>query len=216
MPARPLVLLASALTLWSIGAPSVEAQGGAVSAVAVSADHDLLLTTLYGGAARVSVPLGSDGASIRLGAERVSGNARRTGSTCSGLVEPGTCGPEPLRDDVRLSTASIGFGYGALAGARFALDLAADLRFGQVHVETRGQTSGGAISISKGLRGVELGVNGSWIPVARFPIALAVGAAVGELGPVVSEQIVDGYTPFEGEFTLRHLRVGVSWRPALR
>ncbi len=192
------------------------AQSGAVSAVAVAADHRLLGNRLYGGAARINIPLGGGHASVRLGAERVSGNSRRTGVACAGLVMPGTCAPEPLRDDASLNTATGGLGYRALVWERFAVDVGADVRVGRVQADTRGLMSERTLSSSKTLRGFELGIDGSWFPWARLPLALEVGGSVGELTPVVSEQLIDGYTPFEGGFGLTRVRVGVEWRARSR
>jgi hypothetical protein len=82
-----------------------------------------------------------------------------------------------------------------------------------VRVETRGLTSGTLLPAEKMLWGPLLGAEASWKPVGTMPIAISFGGAIGGLIPVSQEQVLDGYTPFEGGFGLRRLTIGVAWRP---
>jgi hypothetical protein len=40
---------------------------------------------------------------------------------------------------------------------------------------------------------------------------LELGAAIGGLTAVATEQPVDGYTPFENSFSASHVRLGIIW-----
>jgi hypothetical protein len=206
----PLTALAAAL----LAAPRlVVAQGGGLSAVVAGADHALLGDPLVGAAAEVRIPLAGGRASARLGAEHVSGDSRRTGSPCAGLVQPGTCEPEPLRDEARLTTVSGGLGLRLLGWRSLFVEATGDLRLGHVEADTRGLTSGGRLTASKTMWGGELGLEGAWSPSRRLPLALEVGVSTGGLTPLASEMVADGYTPFESSFGVRRLRVGLAWRP---
>ena len=190
------------------------AQGASVSAVSVSTNHSLLEDRLFGAAARLNVPLLGGHLSARLGAERLSGDSRRTGAPCAGLIRPGTCAPEPLRDDARLTSVAGGLALRVLSSQRFALEVAGDLRLGRVRADTRGLTSGGTLTAGKTLWGGDVGVEGSWSPWTHVPLALEVGATAGGLWPVT--HVADGYTPFEIGFDVSRLRVGLAWRQRSR
>lgn len=209
--------VAASLVAVSLALPTAGlAQGGGVGTVVLDADHPLLGERLVGATARVIVPFAGTRLSLRLGAERLSGNAGRTGVPCSGLIDPERCPPEPLRDDARLTTVAGGLGVRVLSWRGVAMDLVGDLRIGKVRADTRGLSSGTSLSASKALRGGEIGVEGIWSPWAPLPLVLEAGIAASRLGPVMREDVVDGYTPFEDGFGAARLRLGVAWRPGLR
>lgn len=181
-----------------------------VGVVAVAADHDLLGEHLVGGAARVRLPW----AAVYLGFEHLTGSSRRVGTTCSGLIQPGDpcLQPEPLRDDARLSTASAALALRPLAWSRVVIDVAPALRLGYVRATTRGETSGETLSAAKALIGVDIGVDATWAPLQRIPVALSAGIGIGALARASPVTVVDGYEPF-GAFSFTRFRVGASWWP---
>jgi hypothetical protein len=194
---------------------AVAAQNGSVSAVVMETDHELLTSRLTGAAAHVSFPIHSGPVSIRVGAERLGGTSHRIGAPCAGLVQPGTCQPEPMRDDGLVVAGTAGLGIQVIAWRRIVFDLTGDLSFVNVQVDSRGLTSGGTISAGKELWDGDIGVEGTWFPWTRLPVALAVGVAGGRFSPVVSHEEIDGYTPFESGFYAVRVRVGAAWRPSL-
>lgn len=210
----PSLRVAIVLLMTGLTAPQsrANAQGGSVSAVYVSADHDLLGSRLSGPAARLGYPLLGDRLKLRVGGERLTGEAGRLGIPCAGLIPPGTClTPEPLRDRARLTSASVGVAVRAFARGGVSIDLVGDVRLAYVSVDTRSETSDRTLSASKTLKGTEFGVEGTWSPLARLPLALEVGVTRGHLNPLTIEHVADGYTPFEGGFSLTHMRVGLGW-----
>ena len=92
------------------------------------------------------------------------------------------------------------------------LSLTGDVGLLNVHVDSRGLTSGGSTSAAKLLWDTGVGVDGGWSPWTSIPLALDAGVAAGHLAPVVNDLQVDGYSPFEQSFDLVRVRVGVAWR----
>jgi hypothetical protein len=189
------------------------AQSGDVSVIALSAGHRLLGDPLIGGGASLRVPRRDGWLTLRFGAEQLRGRAERIGIPCAGLIFPGTCPPELLRDDVRIVTATSGAAFRLLGGRHATVALTADLGVASLRADTHGLASGTRLAVRKALWGGLLGAEAVWTPVRRVPLALAVGGAIGALTPVVHEQTVDGYSPFEDGFGFRRLRVAVVWQP---
>jgi hypothetical protein len=191
------------------------AQGprASVGVDAVSANHRLTGDVLRGGWLRFDVAI-SDDVATRFGAERVSGTSSRSGVACGGFVlRPELCPTEIVVDDGTLTTVAAGLGARVVARGRFALDLASDLRIGLISVESSGATTGNVIGATKLVAGADFGADASWLPWARLPIAFEVGATIGGLGPLVTGQTVDDYTPFEEGFRVTRVRIGIVWRP---
>lgn len=208
---RSQLLAAFALVL----APTAVAlaQGPTASAVAISARHQLLGDPLFGGAVGVSFPRRDGRVAFRVGADHLRGQADRIGVPCAGMIQPGTCSPEPLRDEARLTSASGGASLRMLRGQHALLAFTSDLTLASLRADTRGLTSGRALTATKLLWGGMVGADLAWTPVLRLPLALEVGGGVGVLMPVAHDQVVDGYQPFDRAFGVRRLRVGVAWRP---
>lgn len=202
-----------AAVLLLCGAPTaVLAQSVSVDASVIGTDHELLSSHLTGVAGRVSLPFRSGPVSIRLGAERLTGSSRRIGAPCAGLVVPGTCQPEPMRDDARFTAATVGIGVRMINRHRITIDVIGDASFVNVQVDSRGLTSGGTISAGKELWDGDIGVEGTWLPWPQLPLALDIGVAAGRLNGVVSNIVADGYEPFEAGFDVIRLRVGLTWQ----
>jgi hypothetical protein len=140
-------LAAAALALLA-PAPSL-AQGVGVSAVALSGQHYLLGDPLTGAAVGITLPRRGSRLTFRLGAERMRGGAERTGIPCAGLIQPGTCPPERVRDDARLTGASGGAAFRLLGRRRATIALTADLSLASLRSATRGLTSGDSIWVTK-------------------------------------------------------------------
>jgi len=194
----------------------VIAQGAGINAVALAASHRLLGDPLTGGAAFLEFPRGGGRVTVRLGGELLRGSSRRTGSLCVGLVPPGGCTDEPLRDDAWLATFAGGLGARVLSRDRFAVKLTGDFRLGVVESDTHGLTSGGRLSADETLWGADVGIEGAWSPWATKPLALVAGVSVGGLLPVMLDAVSDGYTPFNTPFHFTRVGVGVAWRPRTR
>jgi hypothetical protein len=187
-------------------------QSVSVDKSVIGTDHELLSSRLAGVAGRASLPLRNGPVSIRLGAERLTASSRRIGAPCGGLAVPGTCQPEPMRDDARFTAATAGIGVRMINRHRITLDVIGDASFVSVQVDSRGLTSGGMISADKELWDGDIGAEGTWSPWLQLPLALDVGVAAGRVNGVVSNPVADGYEPFEAGFDVIRLRVGLTWR----
>lgn len=200
------------LAALSFAPAAAQAQAATVSALRLDAHHELLGDALMGAGALLTWPRAKSGVAFQFGVERLGANTARFGIPCAGLIQPGTCPQEALRDRARLTGARGGAVYRAVGSARAGIDVSADLALAHVRVETRGLASGSKLSATKLMWGPRLGATGSWEPISRVPVALEIGASVGGLTPLVHQHIVDGYAPFENDIGLRVVHVGLSWR----
>ena len=188
--------------------------GLGIGAVVTDARHPLLGDPLVGASARFSIPLGSRGYRAHFSAERLTGSAARMGNFCFGFVPPDGigCDDEPLRDDARLFALGGGIEIEILDRARLSLDLLGDLGLAWVRVDTRGTTSTGEHPSSNQLWSGMAGLEASWSPSIRLPVALEAGISAGFLAPIFAEQVLDGYAPFEYEFGFTRMRLGAAWQ----
>lgn len=191
----------------------VHAQDVSGSALVVSANHTLLGNALVGGAVGFRFPYRDTRLAVHFELAHARGSANRFGVACAGLIQPGTCPNEPLRDHAMLSSASGGAHVRVLTGEYAQLALTADLTLAPLSTDTRGATTGRSLPSSKMLWGGAVGVHAAWTPIRQAPISMVFAAGLGGLLPIVKSIVVDGYTPFENGFTLKRARLGVSWRP---
>jgi hypothetical protein len=196
-----------------VGPAAARAQGISVSAVAIAAQHPLIGEPLAGGAVSARLALHDPRVALHLEAANARSRANRVGSACAGLIRPGTCAAEPLRDEARLTSVSGGALLHVLRRRHALVALTADLTLGAVRADTRGLASGDMLRATKTLWGGLIGVQASWTPVVRVPIALEIGGGIGALVPLTRDDVLDGYTPFEQTFGIRRVRVGVAWQP---
>lgn len=203
----------TALAVSFVGPVVALAQGASISAVVIIARHPLIGDPLAGAAISVNLPRPHQRLTLRFDAERLHGRADRIGIACAGFIRPGTCPSEQLRDEVRLTSASGGPSFRVLRSRHTLLAFTADLTLASLRAETHGLTTGGKLVATKVLWGGRIGANAAWTPAVRVPIALEIEGGIGRLMPIVQEDVSDGYTPFEGGFNVRRLRVGVAWRP---
>lgn len=209
---RPTHLLAAVIVLASSAAASAQSIG--VNALSVAADHYLLDKSLQG--ASVTLRTAERGKAVTFQLEVAHARARsgRIGVPCAGLILPGTCPPEPLRDNGRLLSAGGGAALRVLRTQRVTVALTADVSAASVRADTRGLSSGATLTAAKTLWGGTLGARAAWTPVNRVPLALEVGGGIGTLAPISEEMVADGYTPFERRFDVRRVHLGVLWSPS--
>lgn len=209
---RSLLEWRAALAVMCAFPAGAVAQSASISASVIDANHYLLSSRLAGAAARLSYPFHNGPVSIRIGAERLAANSHRIGAPCAGLVQPGTCQPEPVRDDAHFTAAIAGLGVRVLDSRRLAVNLTGDLSFVVLNVDSHGLTSGGSISAGKGMWDTNVGVEGAWSPWGQLPLAIEAGIAAGHVVPAATDLQLDGYTPFEQSFDIVRVRVGLSWQ----
>ena len=199
-----LVLLAA---IDNAAAPRLAAQSIGVSVLRLDTDHrlvhDLTGVELRLGTAPANTRLG-----IRLGLGRLSGTHERVGSTCSGLVEPGMCPPEPLRDETRFTRGRGELSVALLQHDRSSLGFVVGLDLGHLESDTHGLTTGAHISADKTVWGADIGGEARWFFSAAVPVGLEAAFAIGGLNPATNSLIADGYTPFEESFGVQRIRVG--------
>jgi len=210
-PAAWLVL-ATVTCLIAIRA-GAQVQGGGVSGVVMSTDHELLRSALVGAGVELRIPNGDGRYVFRFGAEQTRGQARRVAPPPCGLVLPGTCLPEPLVDRSQATALRAGGTIRLHGGRQTTLSLGADWVATKFQVDTYGQSNGLVGNADKVLWGPWVGLDADWVPSARLPIGLEAEAGVGAVFPVTHDQILDGYTPFETTIDVRQFRLAVVWRP---
>jgi len=206
------VAIAATLSIPAIGT----AQGVDVGVLALAARHQLLGNRLTGGSATMNFPQGAGQLVFRLGLERATGAADRLGTTCTGLIQAGTCSPERVRDDARLTSAIGGAAVRLVVVPHLSVAFEGDIAVASVHADTRGLTSGTTVAASKVLWGPRLGLNMSWRPMTTVPVAIGIGVTDGVLAPVAHQRSAYGYAPFERGFGVRTARVGLVWQAPVR
>src|SRR5678815_4698113 len=151
---------AAACVMLSVPMPSV-AQSVGVGLVTASANHDLLGERLFGGVLRVGYALPRTPLSLRLSAERLTGDARRFGPACSVLLN---CESEPLRDDASLTIATGGVGLQMLAWRGLVMEATGDFGIGRLRLDTHGVTSGKSLPATKNVWSNAVGLEAAWSP----------------------------------------------------
>lgn len=183
-----------------------------VSAVALDASHLLLGGPLVGAGVTLGWSRPRAPVAFRANGAWLRGRADRTGVACAGLIEPGTCQPEQVHDESKLAQVDAGVAVRVLGGQRAALALTADVAIASVRSDTRGLASMRSLNAAKTLWGGLAGVEASWLPLGRMPIALNIAGTIGGLTPVVIDAAIDGYAPFNESFVIRLVRLGITWR----
>jgi hypothetical protein len=211
-PVTRLLAVATACLTTIAGSAPLAAQRLEVSLVAMDVGEVRLAAPLVGAGIAGRLPLGDGGYTMRFGLEHVRGAATRTGVPCAGLIEPGTCAPERVRDDARLTVVTAGIARDLLTTHRSRLAVLADIALAGARADARGATSGRVLSADELLIGAAVGVEASWEPVADAPWRLEFGATIGGLRAGSPADVVDGDRPFADWFGARRLRLGASWR----
>ena len=204
---RVVLLIAAMLAI----SARTNAQRIDVGLLILATDHELLRGALVGPSLDVRIH-GQDQTGAYLGIDYVRGTSDRDGIACAGLLEPGTCPPERVRDFSTVSTIRGGVSSRILYRGSLVVEAGGDGTLSWVASKSQGLASGRALSANKTLVGAFVTVTGLWTPRAQWPLALAIGGEVGGVAPAHNELQVDGYTPFEERFSIRRLRIGLAWR----
>ena len=187
-----------------------------VHGIGIIGPKPLLGERLYGAGLVFDIPLRSGRSAFRLAADVTRSATDRIGVPCGGLIQPGTCAPEPVRDRAQFAMISAGLSRRVIGSVQNGVALTVDVALALAHVETTGVASGRTLPASKTFWGGTAGAEAFWTPVANVPVMLTLGAAAGGLTPVRESQFVDGYSPFEQGFGVGRMYIGTSWRPRVR
>lgn len=193
------------------GSAHANAQRADVGLLVLVADHYLLRGALVGPSVDVRVH-GHDEAAAYLGIDYVRGTSYRDGTACAGLVEPGTCPTERLRDASTVRTIRGGVSTRLFEKGSLAVEGGGNGAVSWIASRTQGLASGRTLSADKAVVGACIALTGLWTPRAQWPFALAVGGEAGDVSPAHDQVILDGYTPFEEGFSVRRLRIGLVLR----
>jgi hypothetical protein len=189
------------------------AQTLGANVVALASDHQPLGSPLVGWAISARTRGGDSSVALIVGAASLRGHADRFGIPCGGLIPPiAACAAQPLRDDGRVTAASIGAARPIVHARHIRLSVMGDVTLAQFHVESRAKAGGDALVAEKLMIGGYLGGEVAWYPSARWPLAIETSVAIGAFQPIVTVQAVDSYEPFDGGLGARRLRTGLSWR----
>jgi hypothetical protein len=181
-----------------------------VAAVRAWSPHRLLADPV-GGVVTVSRRWG-DKLALRFGYEWIESERGRIGTPCVGLVEPGTCPPEPMRMRGRSQVFTFGAAARLVRWSRARLDFAQNVRLGDLSAHEQGLESGRIRSAGEGVLGLDLGLEASVAPRAAWPLALHAAARYGNLVPQSPAQVIDGYSPFTDGFGLTRIELGMELR----
>jgi hypothetical protein len=203
-----LHLVAVLLTLAS---GPLRAQEVRVGAAQAWSDHTLLGDPV-GVGAFLTFPEG-ERIRMRLGYEFFSGDLSRTGIPCAGLIPPGTCAPEPLRQEARMHALSTAVPLALAGRERFRLHLVPGARVGRLSGDTRGLESGRSLSAEETVWGADVGIEAQVVPRPTGPVRLHLAAQRGFLRPFQAERSPDAYEPFRTTISLTRWEVGVSYSP---
>jgi hypothetical protein len=212
--AVPTILRATLLAV-AIGArASAQVFDWSANAAVLFANNTLLGRPLEGGGAEFRIsPPNWPLVTFRFATEWLYGRADRIGTPCAGLIEPGTCELEPVRDRSQMKTVRSGLTARVIGNRGGGVKLTADWFEARVTVDTHGLTSGEDLIADKLMWGPFLGASAGWVPLSRVPIGLELEAGVGWIMPVVAGHVFDGYAPFDGGIANRYVRLGLAWRP---
>ena len=161
--------------------------------------------------AQWSLPL-PFGLALRAGAGRSGVTRKYVGSPCSGLVEPGTCQPAPLRELVRVTDLSLGAAATLWDAGGVRLQLTGATHW--VTASTRRRTSDDAavLSGSRDFRAPSVGGEVTVSPPLLRGAGLVLGVERAWWTPYDIEYVADGYVPFTDKVRATAVTLGVSWR----
>ena len=147
----------------------------------------------------VQVQMGS--LPLRLHVEVLWNNARGMGAPCGGLVPPGGCPPERIRDETRLWSAGLLWLFRVFDSPRWALGVPAELMVGRIRGRTLGLDSGGQIEASGGLFGGGVGFDLGLRPVPAGPWSVRLRGGVRHGYSTENELCLDCYDPYRDGFS---------------
>lgn len=128
-----------------------------------------------------------------------------------GLIEPGTCAPEPVRTRGNLSVFAAGVAYPVVRLPRLRASIVGEFNVNRVSATKTGLTSKSSLTSSDPVWGGSVGGSASFTPVRKLPLSLDAGATVGAVRSIFRAQEIDGYEPFrENAFRVGRAWVGIS------
>jgi hypothetical protein len=200
---------ASLMLLVALFACALKAQSIGVAANGAEGNQRSGLGRMHGAQVDVSIPLEAQTYRWRMGLSHYTRGGDAFGSTCvGGPVPPGTCEPEALAQRNSLTLGSLGVGAEKIHRYT-AIGMFADVSAGSVSKRDRGLSTGAALSASRGVLGVGVGVEGRVQPVASRFAAYAGVSAVG-LRTLSATNCDDCYVPFPAYWTIARWYGGVS------
>lgn len=205
-PPLPLALLALAVGTSS----QVVAQGVDLRFAVANLGHELI-GNVNGPVLHVAIPVGGPGTALLLGASRLTGASNRFGVPCGGLIDPGACRPELLRDRGSVTALAVGVTTPARAPGRIRVRLRGDL--GVVRLESRTSTVAGGLRLSAGRTMWQAAASSEfyWQPVKGLPVSLVGAGTFGRMIPLPANRQEDGYEPFERSLGVSQISFGVVW-----
>lgn len=180
-------------------------------------DHRLMHDPMPGGGIAIAWPFVANQAALQVSVERYGASSIGYGSTCAGLIEPGTCGPEPLRDRYRI-TGVTGTGLLKLFGnARFQASVLGDVEMAIASSKRNGLQSRRALDADAGLWGIGTGLRMRYSPFRTIPLSFDVNARAGVVRGISGGDAVDGYEPFSRDtyFSTR-FGIGATYRVKMK
>jgi hypothetical protein len=195
-----------------VGAASAVAQRATLGAVFATTSHDLLNGPI-GPAFSLATPIGRR-VDLSLMVERLESTTDGTGVVCGGLINPDRCPVEPFQQKGRLSLVSIGAAVHLASTRIVSVSVQPQFLWGRAQTETNGATTGNRLFSEKGQFGFSGGLEVGLFPAPRLPLGVVLGGTFGRLGPIHSDLLLDGYTPFDDWYTVRSAYVGLAlqWR----
>lgn len=184
------------------------AQHLSVAAVGAQTTHKLLpRSTGVGGT--LTVPLWRR-AGLSVLVERTSGGATGMGVVCAGLVNPDRCPVEPFEQSGTLFSFGVGADLSLWRSEHVDLAALPHVLFAHARSSLQGSLTRNELDAEKSQLGFSGALEARVTPAPSVPLAFVLGAATRRVGPVSREQVVDGYTPFEGWYTVRTVYAGAS------
>ena len=186
-----LLALLGATPPWT----ALQSQVVSLSAEQVSTSREKGLGTLRGGQLLVASRSLAGRANLRAGLSHARGTVGMTGTLCSGLVYPGSCPDEPIRERKTLTILQVGVGLTAMRSQAAEVQVYTDLLAGNARLRDRGLHTGGTNSASNALVGGRLGANLRWWPSLRTPIGTTFGVAADFIRVLDITSCADCWTP---------------------
>lgn len=186
------------------------AQRLAVEGVLGSSSHPLL-DDPRGIAGSLTFP-GQSRIQFMLVAERLTSETSGMGVVCAGLIDPTRCPTEPFEQEARLSGAGVGVAVRLVRLPAAELALVPRLLFARVRTVTEGLQTDNELAADNGQVAYSLGAELRIIPARQLPLDVFVGGSVGGIGPLGTENALDGYRPFDSWESLHRAYAGAAFR----
>lgn len=191
----------------------------AVTLSAVRSDNDSPRRNVFDGRTlsglelAVSRHIRSEVVSLGLVARAERASDTYLGTLCGSFGPLDGCQDERLSARYRHESMTARLAIDALSSPRVAAQFVADGGLGAVHIREFSVATADGHSASKVTFESEVGVAVWWWPIARAPIALRAGAAVGWTQPLDLVMCADCWLPLDGSIHRTQFTVGASYAP---